>query len=160
MNLSSLKNKNVVDGKVIMTEPHILFFDSVDVVFEHIVALREEGRPDLISLKFFGDHSYTDLILKFNGISNPFSMSEGDVVEIPQNQERYIKFIKPTRSTEESKKEKFMKERRLTQKDVKRLEYLQSIAEREALPPNRLKTGDLNKRIDLGEETDLNPTSF
>lgn len=160
MNLSSLKNKNIVDGKAIMTEPHILFFDNVDVVFEHTVALREEGRPDLIALKYFGDHSYTDLILKFNGISNPFALSEGDVVEIPRNQERYIKFIKPTRSTEESKKEKFMKERRLTQKDVKRLEYLQSIAEREALPPNRLKTGDLNKRINLGEETDLNPTSF
>ena len=160
MNLSSLNNKNVVDGKVTMTEPHILFFDNVDIMFEHVVALREEGRPDLIALKYFGDHSYTDLILKFNGISNPFSMSEGDVVEIPQNQERYIKFIKPTRSTEESKKEKFMKERRLTQKDIKRLEYLQSIAEREALPPNRLKTGDLNKRINVGEETDLNPTSF
>ena len=83
MNLRSLKDKRIVDGKAIMTEPIIRFFDNVDIIVEHTVALREEGRPDLVALKYYGDHSYTDLILKFNGISNPFSMSEGDTIEIP-----------------------------------------------------------------------------
>jgi len=53
-----------------------------------------------------------------------------------------------------------MQERRLTTKDKKRLEFLQSIAEKEALPPNRLKTGERNKDVGSGIETDLNPSSL
>lgn len=158
MDLRSLSNKRIVDGKSIMTEPTMRFLQEVDVIVEHTVELREEGRPDLIALKYYGNHADTDLILKFNGISNPFSMSEGDVVDIPVIQERFLKFIKPTRGTGETKKEQFIKERRLTQKDKKRLEFLQSVAEKEALPPNRLKTGQINKDVNLGDQTSLNRT--
>ena len=160
MNLRSLNNKQVVDGKAIMTEPTMRFLEEIDIVIEHRVELREEGRPDLIALKYYGNHADTDLILKFNGISNPFSMAEGDIIEIPANQDRFLKFIKPTRTLGESKKEQFMQERRLTTKDKKRLEFLQSIAEKEALPPNRLKTGERNKDVNSGIETDLNPSSL
>lgn len=156
MNLSGLSDKRVVDGKAMMTEPVIRFREDVLSIGEHIVDVREEGRPDLIALKYYGDHSLTDIILKFNGISNPFSLSFGDVIEIPTNQERYLKFVKPSRNVGETKKEQFVKERRLTQKDIKRLEFLQSIAEGEALPPNRLKTGQVNKNLEAGVETDLN----
>lgn len=158
MNLSSLNNKRVVDGKAIMTEPTMRFFEDIDVIVEHTVVQREEGRPDLIALKYYGNHSDTDILLKFNGVSNPFALSEGDILEIPVNQERFMKFIKPTRSLGGSKKDQFIKERRLTEKDKKRLEFLQTIAEKEALPPNRLKTGERNKDIDSGIETDLNPS--
>ena len=96
MDLRSLSNKRIVDGKSIMTEPTMRFLQDVDIIVEHIVELREEGRPDLIALKYYGNHADTDLILKFNGISNPFSMSEGDVIDIPVIQERFLKFIKPT----------------------------------------------------------------
>ena len=160
MNLRSLNNKNVVDGKAIMTEPTMVFLEDIDIIIEHTVELREQGRPDLISLKYYGIHDNTDFVLKFNGISNPFSMSEGDIIDIPVNQERFVKFIKPTRLLGDSKKDQFIKERRLTEKDKKRLEFLQSIAEKEALPPNRLKTGQRNKDIDSGIETNLNPSSI
>jgi len=160
MDLRSLNGKNVVGGKVIMTEPYVRFFEETDVMVEHTVALREEGRPDLIALKYYGDQSTTDLILKFNGISNPFSLSEGDILEIPVYAEVFKKFIKPTRQSGESQKDKFIRQRRMTQKDVKRLEYLQKIAEREALPPNRLKTGQYNKDVDSGSITDLNGNLF
>ena len=158
MNFKSIKNKNVVDGKVVMTEPIILFFDQVDTMVEHVVADREVGRPDLISLKYYGIQSLTDLILKFNGISNPFSLNEGDVLEIPVNQDKFKAFIKPGRNNGETQKEKFLKQRRLTEKDKKRFDFIQKTAQLEALPPNMLKTNQINKDVRSGIITDLNPS--
>jgi len=42
------------------------------------------GRPDLVSQAAYGISSYWDLILKFNGISNPFSLCEDDILLIPR----------------------------------------------------------------------------
>ena len=41
------------------------------------------ARPDLISLKACGSDNYTDIICKFNGISNPFELNKGEVIVIP-----------------------------------------------------------------------------
>lgn len=158
MNFRSINNKNVVDGKVVMTEPNMLFFDKVNILVMHTVTDREAGRPDLISLKYYSTHVHTDMLLKYNGVSNPFALATGDVIEVPFTQEAYKKFIKPSRSNGETQKEKFLKQRRMTEKDKKRFEFLQKVAESEALPPNRLKTGQVNKDVDRGDITDLNPS--
>lgn len=50
----------------------------------HVVSRETEMRPDLIALSFYGDSSYADLILKANGVSNPFSIEEGDRLLIPK----------------------------------------------------------------------------
>ena len=155
MDLHSISNKKVVDGKVIITEPQILFKENQDVILTHTVEYDELGRPDLISLKYYGMHEYVDLILKFNGISNPFGINVGDELEIPLISEDYKKFVKPSRPDGNTKKDQFVKERRMTEKDVKRLEYLQSISQRGALPPNRLKDREFNKSV-KPEFTDLN----
>lgn len=42
-----------------------------------------EMRIDLISGAVYNDSMYAEHILKFNGISNPFSIKEGDVILIP-----------------------------------------------------------------------------
>lgn len=41
------------------------------------------ARPDLISLAFYHDDRYADLICKVNGISNPYELNEDDVLLIP-----------------------------------------------------------------------------
>lgn len=41
------------------------------------------ARPDLIALACYGDDKYGDLICKFNGISNPFDLNEGMLLQIP-----------------------------------------------------------------------------
>jgi hypothetical protein len=41
------------------------------------------ARPDLISLAFFKDDCYADLICKINGISNPFELNENMILLIP-----------------------------------------------------------------------------
>jgi len=40
-------------------------------------------RPDLISQAVYNNTLYAEFILKYNGISNPFSMSPGDLILIP-----------------------------------------------------------------------------
>lgn len=40
-------------------------------------------RPDLISISGFGTDEYTELILKLNGIINPFSIDENDIILMP-----------------------------------------------------------------------------
>lgn len=40
-------------------------------------------RPDLISMSAYNNSLYAEIILKYNGISNPFSIDEGDVILIP-----------------------------------------------------------------------------
>jgi hypothetical protein len=40
-------------------------------------------RPDLISAAVYNNSMYAEIILKYNGISNPFSISEGDIILVP-----------------------------------------------------------------------------
>ena len=40
-------------------------------------------RPDLISKAVYNNSIYAEIILKYNGISNPFSINEGDLILIP-----------------------------------------------------------------------------
>jgi hypothetical protein len=40
-------------------------------------------RPDLISQAMYNNTLYTEYILKYNGISNPFTIDQGDVIAIP-----------------------------------------------------------------------------
>jgi len=44
-----------------------------------IVKKNEEMRPDILSANFFASTQYYDVLLKHNGISNPFSINEGDI---------------------------------------------------------------------------------
>lgn len=40
-------------------------------------------RPDLVSIAHYGNDTGTEMILKWTGISNPFSLSEDDLLRIP-----------------------------------------------------------------------------
>lgn len=42
-----------------------------------------EMRPDLIAQAMYNNTLYTEYILKYNGISNPFTIDQGDVIAIP-----------------------------------------------------------------------------
>lgn len=42
------------------------------------------ARPDLISLAYYGDDQYGDLICKINGLSNPFELNKDMVLFIPE----------------------------------------------------------------------------
>ena len=55
-------------------------------------------RPDLISAAVYNNSIYAEIILKYNGISNPFSIKEGDLILIP-NLDSVDTIISPQKGT-------------------------------------------------------------
>jgi hypothetical protein len=49
----------------------------------YVVSEETAMRADLISNYFYQDSSYLDLLLKYNGYSNPFSLNVGDIIRVP-----------------------------------------------------------------------------
>jgi hypothetical protein len=47
------------------------------------VPIEYSMRPDLISQAMYNNTLYAEYVLKYNGISNPFSVNAGDVIAIP-----------------------------------------------------------------------------
>jgi hypothetical protein len=116
----------------------------------------EKMRPDLIANRMLGKQNLWDSLLKFNGISNPFSINAGDgLYVIPaSNLEDSIKspITYPDRGeTSEINPDSLADNRILdpkTQKDQDRLKNLQKKVG-EVLPPNINRRGVENaKQVD------------
>ena len=156
MQFNTLNNKKMVDGRFKFTKPTLVFIKSNETLNVHTVTEDQVGRIDLISLLYYRNANYCDYILKWNGISNPFSIKLGDVLNIPNHREalKVIKEIKVLNTTNEpSIRDQFVDTKRLPVKDAKRIEYLQRKATqkpngaKQILPPNILKEGDTNIKI-------------
>ena len=82
-----LKNSTIINGVEVvdLLEPTLIISNnSPNFTVQQIVVVDEftAMRPDLVSLAVYGDDKWTDLILKTNEISNPFSIEEGDYLVI------------------------------------------------------------------------------
>jgi hypothetical protein len=163
--LNSLDKKKMTtsdyesENKVIMTEPTMLFPDFVRVDKTFVVDEYYAGRIDLISLNLYNNANYSDQILKFNGISNPFSIGVGDVLDVPPLDVLLKQWKKPGIGIKEANvvRDKFIDTKRLPIKDQNRLDYLKRKAAekpngaKEILPPNVLKSDQTNVVIQNGE---------
>ena len=56
-------------------------------------------RPDLVSKAVYGDESKFDLILKYNNISNPFSLDDSIQLLIPDQDDMQSQFIMPAKDS-------------------------------------------------------------
>lgn len=86
---------NTLDDKPLFTRPDgIEIKDLTQSIFDlktnnfieyeaYRVPKEYSMRPDLISKAVYNNSQYTEIILKYNGISNPFSINEGDIILIP-----------------------------------------------------------------------------
>jgi len=86
---------NTIDNKPIFKRPDgielkdltqsIFSYDKKKYIKYDVYRVPREYRmrPDLIAKAVYNNTDYTEIILKFNGISNPFSMDEGDIILIP-----------------------------------------------------------------------------
>lgn len=168
MDFKSL-NKKIVNGILNIARPSVLFNEIEGSEYiEHYITSDEVCRVDLISLGEYGTDAMGDVILKFNNISNPFSFIEGETLMIPdrsialKNWKDIVGFDIPELN---EVKAQFLETKRLTEKDVKRVQYLAAKAEKKAngssvpAPPNILKPGDSNIAIG-GGKISLNPTAF
>ena len=107
-------------------------------------------RPDLISYFAYGTDQYTDIILKFNGISNPFSLEVGTLLLIPKmpDAKRFYRYPKATKKEIEKVKRAFIDKNRFTKPTERRLEKLAALAASKAngsptiTPSNKLKPGE------------------
>jgi hypothetical protein len=116
-----------------------------------------EMRPDLLSRVGYGNVQFWDLVLKFNGVSNPFSIAADDVFLMPsledmreqlsppgvQNviadsvRKQYIDTSK--KSKQDPKLEQIEKKRREAQRKKAEGVGVQSVSN---LPPNIAEQGD------------------
>ena len=92
-----LEEKTTVESKYL----NDTIYNYLDTTFQipndilvSLVEVTEDfiARPDLISLKAYNDDSYTDIICKLNGISNPFELNKGDLLVLPsfEDLQRFI----------------------------------------------------------------------
>lgn len=115
-------------------------------------------RPDIIAKVAYGDSGLIDYILKFNGISNPFSIQEGDVLFIPESDDMKLCFIgRPPEiypglnlTNAAAKGSAIISVQDLSKKDQKRLEYLKKIATDAVVTPNEAMPGSSEAKIRNG----------
>lgn len=140
-----------------LTERSVEFRQDVRVVQADTVSDDLAMRADLLARIYFRDANKLDYLLKFNGISNPFSIAPGDIILVP-DQDDMKTVMSPTRLADQSKskdelKKKFFDPDRLGKKDKKRLDYLQSRSASMAngsqnnLPPNFAEPGAQELRV-------------
>lgn len=116
----------------------------------------DKMRPDLISNVLYGDQSKFDLLLKYNAISNPFSLDVGYVLLIPDATSMNAAVKKPVPiadigNVEIDETEAIFIDPK-TSKDKKRLEMLKKqVKGKEILPSNINKKGAKNVKVRDGK---------
>ena len=143
------KNKTVTD----LTEPTLKpDFQSIHFNIKRTITVTEgyAMRPDLISMFAYGTDIYTDIILKFNEISNPFSIAEGDILLIPDldGAKRAYRKPKPSKKEIEEVKRAYIDKNRFSKPTQNRLYKLKALAYSKKngsptiTPSNKLKPGE------------------
>ena len=119
-----------------------------------IVSQFESMRPDLVCKRIYDNQNYYELLLKYNGISNPFSLEEGEFLLTPQYKSLDAMIVPSKNISEKGKSASVSNESKLlkpkTVKDKKRLEALKSKTN-EIVPPNVNTSGNKNVKIRNGK---------
>lgn len=147
------KKTSTDNNKVLLAQPTMLF-KSLDpneyiMVAVHIVQDDDIVRPDRIAVKHYGSTAGLDIILKFNAISDPFSINPGETIYVPIDTIPYYKLESPQMHEDNPIKNQFIKTKRLSKTDQRRLEALKLKYNKEnLLPPNVIPLGRKNYEFD------------
>ena len=159
-------NKKIGDGKLFLAQPTMLFGslnpEDYVMVAKHIVKDDDLVRPDRIATEHYGTTSGLDIILKFNGVSDPFSINVGEELWIPMDTIPYFRLESPQMYEDNPIKNQFIKTKRLSKTDQRRLKALKKKYNKEnLLPPNVIPVGRKNYEFDgsnirfgMGPQTD------
>jgi hypothetical protein len=166
MNLKGLTNKIIEGGKLILAQPTIIFTNrqQAQLIKTHTISQREQGRPDLLAMKLYGNTDMIDVLMKFNGISDPFSIKQGDIIQVPNENVAFSRLERPNNISESSVKMQFVDSKRLSQKDKNRKEALKKKYDKESLlPPNTVPVGKRafkfkKDTIELGQQAQAETT--
>ncbi len=139
--------RSSIDAKVLKntSSPNTILVDSFTVM-----------RPDLIAHAVYSNQGMTDVLLKYNNISNPFSLYEGQLLLIPNKSDldKIVKTPKKIKDISDIKIDEvetvFVNPK--TAQDKKRLDLLKKQSKgKEILPSNVNKKGDQNIKIKDGK---------
>lgn len=162
-------NKNGVD-MVDLTPKSINYNENdVDILESFFVSKDMVMRADLVSYVAYGNTDYYDIILKFNNISNPFSLQQGEYLFIPEISYISQQLIK-TKSSNQTKEiyNQYIDKTKVIAQDTNKLDYINKIKKltnsitndrvsKYNLPPNLAQPGKTEAkvssdgRISLGE---------
>jgi hypothetical protein len=132
----------------------------VDVKVLNYVLVRkdEEMRPDMLTQRYYGDMTNTEMLMKMNGVSNPFSIQEGDLMVITDPVSGRIamtnnliiskgdvrkQYFQPEKEGKPDPRLKTFEKRQRVQPNVKK--------SGPALPPNYANPGDKEITIEGGK---------
>ena len=155
MQFKIFKNKKLSSAKdkLYLAQPTMLFRslnpDDYLMLAKHTVSDDDVVRPDRIAVNHYGTNDGLDIILKFNGISDPFAISPGDTIWIPMDTIPYYKLESPAMFEDNPIKNQFIDTKRLSKTDQRRLEALKKKYNKETLlPPNVIPVGKKNYEFD------------
>lgn len=129
------------------------FGDSNTTMGPTIVNEEEVMRPDRLSERLYADQGYWDRILKFNGISNPFSLGFGEVLFAPPAMSLEKMAVPPKtvvdKGVEPAKKNESTVIKPKSAQDQKMLDAIRTRVP-EVVPPNVNLSGAQNVRVENG----------
>lgn len=136
--LISLQNKREieVDGVQIidLTEPIIEFKSELNIIQPPVLVTKEfEMRPDLIAKVVYGSEDHVDLLLLFNGYSNPLMIEKGMYLQVPEL-DSMISNTKNNNAAQDVNVSKNNFNKKLPEKDKKRIEKM--IADAQGISPD------------------------
>jgi hypothetical protein len=147
MDTQVISTKRILNDKVVMTEPTMIFVKNIRIVKYHLVSDDDAMRVDKISKQYYGNVNHIDRILKWNGISNPFLIAPGMILEIPDLAGQTLKWMKPD-AKENPIRQQFLDVKRMNKQDKTRAAFLKNRSagkpngSKENLPPNIIKSGE------------------
>ena len=147
------KKLNGDKNKLFLAQPTMMFKSLSPsesyMIAKHIVKDDDVVRPDRVAVEHYGTTDGLDIILKFNGISDPFSLSPGETLWIPIDTISYYKLESPKAFEDNPIKNQFIDTKRLSKTDQRRLEALKKKYNKEALlPPNVIPLGKKTYQFD------------
>jgi hypothetical protein len=155
--LFDLKNEMIRNGETMMdflsNNFKVNYFDTqLEIGKIMLVEERHLCRLDLIAYEAYSSIDFVDVIMKFNQITNPFSMQIYDLIVCP-TRESASRFYQQEALLDNKlildTKALFIDPSRASQKDKARLEQLQKIADKrkngskDIKPANLLKAGEV-----------------
>jgi hypothetical protein len=155
---SEMKREGIMVMDFLENNFKISYSDSnLQIAKVMLIEDRHICRPDLISYDSYNSVDYVDMILKFNQISNPFSMELYDFIVIPTLASG-LKFYRQEKLTQTQAiidtKALFLDPTKASQKDIARIAQLQKIANKrvngasEIKPTNLLRNGEVPYKTD------------
>lgn len=118
------------------------------------IAEDEAMRPDLVSIRLYNSQEFYESLMKYNGVSNPFSIYPGEIWLTPSFKTLDQVIVAPKEIVEKGKEKLSSNEEKLinpkTVKDKKRLEALKDKV-KEIVPPNVNTSGNKNVKVRDGK---------